>query len=1245
MQIIYANFNPNENFETFFSKYKDEVGNLFQNGNQILSEADYTTLYCALAKTAQWSVLPRLSPYSFEQTNRNNNCFASENEKKYFYRCFGIYLREATMRYGKDLAGEKGFWSELNKGIQQDLNDAYEKRNLEKREKKGFWEDDTPQNELTQNKYGKSIGGKSRLAYIYSFFENPAIRNIEQRDNGYQYMRHLIRMAICPINYNPLRSRYSEVLENANHVETLINSSEKNSLDIHPKMRATLTGRISNFFRYLPHIRILYQSTNPEQRNDFITDNAYKLFNLENQNHYYIDWLRQDLQGAQRYIPQIRHQSTQQNGQQLYDDYKFVVSFNTINQSINITAPSDLNLDELFGKELGLEPWEKYQITNAGGENLLTIQNSQVIKGPSKDLYNAQVLKLLSEEKINISGDGLNESTAKNPWYTTSNPYFIFSKKGKLQKNSVKLSESFFLVLPHNEQIDSIEQAEGIHVEQLDNPTRQERDGLSLYEINVGTADSITITTTNGHLSRSIYLSVYDPTYLRHYESEEANQATIFMVQRRTHKIGIGTITFSLPNDIANPIDWVNDFNARHQDDGISARIDVDINRAPRLIISNEAQRIMEIPECKFSETKIIPKITLLPQGTVFWTAKRNGDTNFSAFLKCPNDIRNLDRDRWIQEGAIFQYNINGNEWIDLGRPVSFIQNGFTILTRTTYWNDAINHVIPYAEEFFWGNNPFDDLMPTGAKWLFQWEECNHKFHVTTSTNNSISKCAESLFFDNKDNKIYYPDLFFGWTFENTEFLLSLSKKEGEYKLPSREPEIYEKTDSERSAWLENLITRDVIALKNYARNLSQRFGLDFSGDVSNNWNDETDVKHAIGKKFFNKYIVSGCRSDLSDYRDEQKFEWIENWLSVSDWDGLLKILLNELNTKNDSLYKTLSKGTDEYRNSFIKNFSSIEDIYSFIKNRQFLAPLNPTLEQLIRLNNLQEYESEIYSKFSKTNPEQLASDFNSTFKAIAIEIKKEQYKKIWQRICIAEQYEKLVNFIYFPEELKTASNAILEQFAKKLFTWIKPIFDVIQSIEHLSDFIPPNFNKISDSINKENIPLLANRYATGIQNCIKDLESSGIKINLSLIPSFFNITGSSFKITNVQVNHNFDYTDACKSRIQRYLQEQNKAQILANLRQQVQQALENKLGYFEQITDEMYENYVDNGGDCSDISSFLEFVNKTAPAIFQNENRTWKNNCLAYVKGSPKPATPGKCLLMNSDEIRDFMKEFFKKK
>lgn len=1244
MQIIYANFDPKENFEAFFSKYKDEVGNLFQNGNQILSETDYTTLYCKLANVAQWSLSLALHPYSFEQTNRKNNCFANENEKKYFYRCFGIYLREATMRYGKDLAGESAFWTELNEGIQQDLNDAYKKINSEERRKKGFWEDASPQDELTKNQY--YVDGKSRLAYIFSFFENPAIRNIEKKDNRNQYMRHLIRMAICPINYNPLRSRYSEFFEKNKHVEILVNSIEKSTLDIHPKIRATLTGRINNFFRYLPHIRNLYQSTNPAQRNDFITDNAYKFFNLENQNHYYIDWLRQDLHGEQKFIQQNQRQSTPQNGQQLYEDYKFIVSFNTINQSINITAPSDLNLDELFGKELGLEPWEEYQITNAGGESLLTIQNSQVVKGPNKDLYNAQVLKLLSEEKINISGGGLNANTIKNPWYITSNPYFIFDKKGKLQKHSVKLSEPFFLVLPQGEKIVFVQQVEGVQVEQQNDFTNLGINGPSLYVINVGTADSIIIKTEKNNFTRRICLSVYDPTYLRHYESEEASQATIFMVQRRTHKIGIGTIAFSLPDDTANPIGWVNNFNASHQHNGISAHIDVDINRAPRLIISNEAQCIMEIPECKFSDTKIIPQISLLPQGTIFWTARRKGDANFSAFLKCPNGIRNLDRERWIHEGTIFQYNINGNEWIDSGRLVSFIQNGFTILTRTTYWNDAINHVIPYAEEFFWGNNPFDDLMPAGAKWLFKWEECNYKFQVTTSTNNSISKCTESLFFDSKKGKILYPDMSFGWTFENTDFLLSLSKKEGKYAPPSRAPEIYKKSDFERSTWLENLITRDVIALKNYARNLSQRFGIDYNGDISDNWNDETDVKHAIGKKFFDKHIADGCRKDLINYQDEQKFEWIENWLSVSDWDGLLKILLRELNTRNDSLYKTLSSGTDEYRSSFIKNFSSREDVYDFVNNRYIPDPLKNKADDLIRLNSLQEYKSEIYHKLSESNLEQLANNFDNTFNAIAIEFKKEQYKKIWQSLCAAEQRDNLAEFIYFPEELKNASNITLEQFAKKVLTWIEPLFNIIQNIDFLESYIPQNFNRISNKLSENDISLLANRYATGIQECIKDLSDSGIEFDHTLVSSFFNITEGSFSIT-AQNNHNFDYSETIKGKTQKYIQEQKNAPILANLRQQVQQALENKTGYFEQITEEMFENYVNNGGDCNDIFAFLEFVNKTAPTIFQKEKTTWKNNCLGF--GVPKdqaPPVPGKCLLMkDSSEIRAFMREFFIKK
>lgn len=1227
MQIINANFNIDDSFEKFFSNYKDEVGELFKNGNQILSERDYEILYSKLASKAQWKIMPCLHPDRFEDTNRN---FANNNERKYFFRCFGIYLREAVMRYGKDLAGEKGFWADLNKGIQRDLNKTYRERNSEDRRKKGFWEDDTPQNELTQVKY--YVYGQSRLAYIYSFFDNQFIKNIEQRNNGFQYMRHLIKMAICPINYNPLRSKYAEIVEDVNHLETRINTIEKNSLDIHPKMRSTLTGRINNYFKYLPHIRDLYQHTDPEQRNHFIKDYAHKFFNIENQDHYYIDWLREDLLGEQRYFSQHRNSGTQNNNSLNKTDYKFVISLNTINQSISISAPSDIDLDELFGKELGLEPWEEYQITDSDGETLLTIQNSQVIKGADKSLYNSNVLKLISKEKINISGVGFESRTIKNPWYSTSNPYFIFNVKGKFQKNSVKLGESFFLVLPQDEKIKQVEEN---YVKRQDNPSEQDKDGLSLYEINVGNVDFITITTIkNNHFRRNIYLSVYDPKYLRHYESEETNQATIFMVQRRTHKIGIGTITFSLSENVTNPIELASHFNAQYGNNGVIARVDTEPNHAKRLIISNETQGIVEIPETEFGITKIIPKISLLPQGTVFWIAKRKGEADFSAFLKCATDIPNLDRQHWITKDSIFQYNTNGEEWRNSGSPVSFVQNGFTIFSRTPYWNDAINHEVPYATDFFWGNNPFDDLMPVGAKWLFQWEECNRKFFVTTSTNNSISKCVESLELEGN-----YPDMDFGWTFENTEFLLALSKKEGEYKLPSRAPKIYEKTEEERSAWLENLITRDIPTLRDDAHNLSQRFGITYNGEVPNSWNDETDVKHAIGKKFFNENIASGFRNDLTDYKDEQKIKWIEDWLSVSDWDGLLKLLLEELNTRNDSLYKTLLDRTDEDKKSFIKNFSSREDVYSFVNKRHILNPLTNTVESLLRLNNLEDYRTEIYDRLFESDPVQLVNNFDSIFNAIAIEIKKEQFKKIWQNICPAEHNKDLSDFIYFPEELKTACNVKLKQFAQRLLDWIEPIYKVLQSTKYLNFYIPQNFSRISDRINKEeDISTLANRYAIGIQECIKYFSDSEIQIELSQIPSFFNITESSFKFSNVQENHNFDFNDACKNRIKQYIQEQNKAQIIENLHEQVQQILANKPGYFEQITEEMYKDYINKKNKDIDIYAFLEFVNFQNDKIFQKENIIWKNNCLAYFSKANRPTIPGECLSMTAQEMRDYI-------
>ena len=230
-----------------------------------------------------------------------------------------------------------------------------------------------------------------------------------------------------------------------------------------------------------------------------------------------------------------------------------------------------------------------------------------------------------------------------------------------------------------------------------------------------------------------------------------------------------------------------------------------------------------------------------------------------------------------------------------------------------------------------------------------------------------------------------------------------------------------------------------------------------------------------------------------------------------------------------------------------------------------------------------------------------------------------------------------LSEFVYFPEELKTASNVILEQFAKRLLDWIDPIYNVLQSTEYLNFYIPQNFNKLSDRIKKEDISTLANRYAIGIQECIKYFSDLEIQIELSKIPSFFNITDSSFKFSNVQNNHNFDFNDACKNRIKQYIQEQNKAQIIENLHEQVQQILANKPGYFEQITEEMYKDYINQDDEDYDIYRFLKFVNAHSK-IFQNENTTWKNNCIPYFPPKCTPPIPGRCLLMNAKEIRDYI-------
>lgn len=1225
MQIIYTNFTENDSFEEMFSKYKDEVGELFQNGNQILDNADYKILYRRLANIAQWSIRPQLKPYSsiveFERNLKNET-----KEHKFFFRCFGIYLREAVMRYGADLAGESNFWANVNQGITDDLNEAFNYRNKDVpyklyRQKKGFWDAFlSPEKEL-RDKYSD----KSLFEYIFSFFDNPTIKNVEKNANGVQYMHHLLKLAVCPLNYNPLRSRYNDILDNVNNIPIFINACEKNSLSYHPNMKKILTGRILNYFKFLPRIRELYRHSN---NLDNIRNNIRNFFHIESDKHYYIDWFLQD----------IKHKTWQIQNKPPQDktdvsDYKFVVSYNTINNSINVSAPSDIDLDRLFGEDLGLEPWAEYQIeSGSNNEFLFKIENTQILKGENKDSYNSNIFKLYKEEYINIIGDDVQYTHIKNPWYQASTPHFIFDHKGVFQKNSIFIQEKNYLILPQGTEISSLIILDGFKKHNIDVPQPQEKNGLSLYEVLINDDGDNLIIELSSDKKRitPIELSIFDPRYLHLYESEDSIQATKFMAQQRTQKVGIGSITFThLPEDIDHN-QAIQKLKSVYNNSNLFIDLDANIKHAPRLVLSNKSNQIIELPQENYSENKIIPSLVLLPKNVCIWQANTENHKDFSVFLKSDSTITNLDSKRWIVDGNKYRYNRNGSDWENAGSPISFTQNGLSVFSKSPYWIELINydnHFI-YANDFFWGNNPFDDLMPPNAQWHFEWEECNRKFSITVPTNNSISKCLECFQIENN-----FPDMKFGWKFENTQYILDLHAKENNYHLPQRDPSVYDCNNEERSLWLKNLLSKDINALKNYAQNISARFGIETEISI-NNCNTIEDVKYKVGTKYI-QFISNEIREDLANINEEQKKSWIDNWLSVSDWDGLLKILLDRLQSKEDRLYKTISEYNQDQQTKLIKKFCSEKDIECFVSNRFFTRIFGEAFNAMLKRYNLVQFRTEIeamlINNYSKA---QLCQDFDNIFGQIALEFRNKSFKKFFDQLCKENNCTEMSLLNYFPNELANAGIEVQNSFATNLFAWCKPLFDLFHDVKIISLYIPECFPKVANKLRKDDISLLSQKFVIGLQQCIRSMEALQYSIEHSEIASLFNITEQSFNITP-QNNHNFDFSEKIKNKF-----------LQISLKHSVHKALVNKLNLFEKIPQSYYSDYIKNTEINDDVYHFLEFVNQQNAEIFRTENQKWRIECFGLgMKKEDIPPTPGECLLFKTNlEFREYAKKLFKK-
>lgn len=1245
MQIIYANFQDNDDFVELFSKYKDEIGDLFQDGNQILSNQDYRCLYKRLANIAEWSLRPALHPCpsaeTFVERIMNNEIpRIPAGEKKYFYRCFGIYLREATMRYGADFTNEGGFWQSMETGIQADLLDAYVSRNPgTQRPRNGFWGNNGIREELTN----EILRGKTLLEYVFSFFDNPEINMVER--NGAYFMRHLIKVAVCPLNYNPLRNDYENLLTNNQSIEAQLNMAERHTLDYHPDMRRQLVARIKYYFQGLPHIRHGFNNVDIDE---YISNVLRQYFHIENPNHYFSAWLHRDLTNAiARPAAQIGWRiipNEMRNGGTLNENHLMTVSYNVRSGSVIVKAPSDLDLDVVFGADLHLDPFGFYDILGRNNEILLRIEERQVQKPDGRDAYNVCAFKIFELDFINIRDEDGCIHSVKNPWVLKNDPCFIFDNNGRsVEKNfDAGRNHSYVIVLPEGEEITSIRYRVGGCENAAQMPVLRNQNGLAVYDwiSDFANVDGVVIEVkcADGHY-RQLNYEVNDSRYLHIYEDKDLLERTRFMYQQRGKKVGIGTLYLThLSNDVHPQVvaDQIN------RQVGIEvASVDEPIGRshATRLKLSNGGHSVLYIPELEDAGGKVVPSIILLPTDAYFWMARLEGN-RFCAYLKSEQEIDNLSYCWERQDDGKYIYHVDDYEtWEHRGFPISFADNTPCVFSRKPYFKRLLNleERMYFASEFFWSNNLFDDLIPRDALLYFKWSEYNHIFEAKIPSIHPVNKCLECF-----ELVGCYPDMTFGWIYEGTEFLVKLFSDQNANPLPQRNTNVYEMTDEDRSVWLQNRVERDTINLRNLLNTFNQAFfeqdyEIEGLADFDNIHNRE-DALRVVGLRYLTS--IEDVRRDLGQLSDSEKLEWLRKWLTVSDWEEMLKYLLSQLTLREDDWQPQ----TNDL--CAAKKFNSAEDIDRFVATRFITRTAAQQVDLLIREYGLEAYRYSLPLDLLLQNNTieflQNENVFKVCFVQMVESFKKSRYLTAWNGIC-ETRCESLVGYDHFIGNIIASRIPSIEQRARKFALWCITLYNEIACVswDEMDLFIPGFLPSTLINFPDGDILQLAKRYAAAVRDCRAFAVNLGYEISSEEIANILAYTDRMLTDFQAETNHQLDFNQQKQGVLRLGIEKNRHLQNTERLRAEVKEAMTaaGKGDQLAQILDQMYFDYVRAGNPVT-IGDFLLHILDTT-LIFAHENQIWSNTMLGLrFTRENRPKIPAECLLLNPRDYRMYAME-----
>ena len=753
-------FIESDTFEQMFYKYLEDIaitGPLFSNEDEFLDDDDY---YCLLKNITNYT-----RRYPNYRTFRDR--YQDSNFLKSFHRCFGIYLREATLRYATSM-NEDGLWKPLTEGIERDFRHLNIHTN--------FWSEGSRDLRAILTQKTDSANGKPFFYAIFNAFLSNDVKYSKPIGEDNEYCKHLLKLAILPRRYNPVAGKFNDVLTafRTNSVDRYLEDLDRRTLQIHELTRSHLATRILNFFRFVD-----------EAKRDHIPKEEAQ----NSRYNYFNEWLEL------AYAENISNDQQSEYAEDIQKSAQVVFRLILGNKKeFNYNIPPIQSIKALFPDIPNLRNTSSINIST--GEDSFSIDDGIANFGELTTIQkNLLIENLIANQTINVTFNGV-EYELPNPWYT-KNQWHMLGNDGQ-RKNSWPCNEDFYLVTPESwkqpvscEAVKDDGAAVSANIPSL-NKTVSDNSGKNVFTLqsapNLKEFNCIRIKFENGN---EVKIEIENPDQIHLCHNFDGNPT--FISQKSQHKIAIKTIEFSHLGEIST--NDCSEIKRLFNND-----VNVNISPSNRLVITNNSNDILT-SEKTVIKNKIIPAITLLPQNTDVWVTKENNLIH--GFIS--TSAANLSGD-WAESftPTVREHALNAND-TDSICDIHFVDVGEKFNLITPYYKPLKDKRLgsTLKSRDIWRNtNAFDNIIPANASYYFKWQENGVVFEIEVPLSKKVNIYHCYKFLDINGAKTT-----FGWKYKNTAFVIDF-EQDSNYKGPkeARPERVYTYTDQERTNYLDDLI-------------------------------------------------------------------------------------------------------------------------------------------------------------------------------------------------------------------------------------------------------------------------------------------------------------------------------------------------------------------------------------------------------------------------------------------------------